>query len=252
VTLNSLQDSDTSEAKTIPAAALPDEIRELRAKLLAGRKAASENETQPVGPWPSPKDPTTSTDPAPSRDPGAETDPVGQRNALIAKTIPGGVVSPLAPLQGPAAPGPTTGETHSITRRASPAPWSKTEPEERTSPNRPIEPPRPRPPSQPRTVAENPPVLMVKSADVIPEKPDDDDDFHETSVLEKHGALTPIVAMVLGVLFIAAVFAVLYALNLGPFSSSDVEPAGDPPGSAPGSVQPPPPDDAARQPTTPG
>ena len=240
VTLNSVLEGDTSEAKTIPAAALPEEIKVLRAKILAERKAASTNDTQPVSKPPPPVEFGTETDPgAPrlpgtSRDPSADTDPSGGRSANQPKTIPGGTVSPLVQPQAPVVANTTTGETHSITKRATSEPWSSDEPEDRTSPNRAFEPPVPRPPMPSRTFIEPPQSAPVSSSAALP----DDDDFSETSVQPNQRAFTPVVAMVLGFLFVAAVLAVLYALNLGPFSSGDAQPEELPAGPTPNTVRP--------------
>ncbi|MBL8917964.1 MAG: protein kinase [Myxococcaceae bacterium] len=187
---------DDSEAKTIPAAALPEEIKALRAKLLQKNAPAPQKVTE--------------ANPALKREPSVEvTDsprPVPPNNV---KTIPAGSASSPARTN--------TGETLSITSKGAVPGWSDEEPEAKTAIGLPFDrnelqqrratPPRPKPPEHTKV-----------------EEEDDDEDFRETVAAATQGRSTVLLVAILVPLFIAAVIAVLYAFDLPPFAANEAEP----------------------------
>ncbi|MBM4778576.1 MAG: serine/threonine protein kinase [Archangiaceae bacterium] len=183
-------DDDDSEAKTIPAAALPDEIKALRAKL---SQAKPLQPTQPM------------TDAVPAYQPSVVVAPEPSRPIAsnIVKTIPAGSLAERT----------STGETLSITTRGAPSQWSDEEPEAKTAIGLPFESMR-QPPrrSIPSGVTEPAP-SKSKNTQVDEE----DDDFRETVAAATRSSSTVLVAAILVPLFIAAVLAVLYAAGLPPF-----------------------------------
>lgn len=181
-------DDDDSEAKTIPAAALPDEIKALRAKLSQAKPL------QPSQPM---------TDAVPAYQPSVVVAPEPSRPIApnIVKTIPAGSLAERT----------STGETLSITTRGAPSQWSDEEPEAKTAIGLPFESMR------------QPPRRSIPSAEPAPSKSkntqvdEEDDDFRETVAAATRSNSTVLVAAILVPLFIAAVLAVLYAAGLPPF-----------------------------------
>ncbi|MCU0699142.1 MAG: protein kinase [Myxococcaceae bacterium] len=193
---------DDSEAKTIPAAALPEEIKQLRAKILAQQKPSRPTEQQPV-PAHSPPSVVVSPDVPRPQPPN------------LAKTIPAGIASAPPPVQAPIPIRSTTSETLSITNRASPGDWADDEPEAKTAIGLPFDVPSNKPPTIRRAP---PPNVVTQPAPPVAEKTnDDDDDFRETVASAQGGRSTLLVVLLLVPLFIAAVLSILYALGVGPF-----------------------------------
>ncbi|MDX2011056.1 MAG: protein kinase [Myxococcaceae bacterium] len=196
---------DDSEAKTIPAAALPDEIKQLRAKILAQQKP-----TRPTEPQPQPAHSPPSVVVSPEV-------PKPQPPSL-AKTIPAGVSATPPPVQVPIPIRTTTGDTLSITNRASPGDWADDEPEAKTAIGLPFDVVSNKPP----TVRRPPPTNLITEpsravAGKTSDEEDDDDDFRETVASVQSGRSTLLVVLLLVPLFIAAVLSILYALGVGPF-----------------------------------
>ena len=189
-------DDDDSEAKTIPAAALPAEIKALRAKLMGAKASAPQRQTDqlPAGP--------------PSVVVSADARPVPPANV---KTIPA----------GPFAGRTNTGETLSITTKGSPGEWADEEPEAKTAIGLPFEAMRRQDAvhRRPVTSAVTEPDRNTKS-----EADEDDDDFKQTVAAATSGRSTVVVVAILVPLFIAAVLAVLYAAGLPPFARGDSPP----------------------------
>lgn len=182
-------DDDDSEAKTIPAAALPDEIKALRAKL------SQPKPLQPAQPM---------TDAVPAYQPSVVVAQEPNRPAPpnLVKTIPAGSLAERT----------STGETLSITTRGASPQWSDEEPEAKTAIGLPFESMRQPRRSIPSGVTEPAPP-KPKSTQLD----DDDDDFRETVAAATNRSSTVLVAAILVPLFIAAVLAVLYAAGLPPF-----------------------------------
>ncbi|MDP3506083.1 MAG: protein kinase [Myxococcales bacterium] len=192
-------DDDDSEAKTIPAAALPEEIKALRAKLMGARPSAPQRQTEQQASIPGSPSVVVAPEPDPKR-------PAPPANV---KTIPA----------GPFAGRTNTGETLSITSKGSPAEWSDEEPEAKTAIGLPFEAMRRGEGVQRRPVpaAVTEPARNSKTAELI----DDDDDFKETVAAATAGRSTVVVVAILVPLFIAAVLAVLYAAGLPPFERGE-------------------------------
>jgi serine/threonine protein kinase len=189
---------DDSEAKTIPAAALPDEIKALRAKLMQKSPPAPQKVTE--------ANPAHHA-PAPDLTPEASK-PVPPNNV---KTIPAGPMTPSGRTN--------TGETLSITSKgAAPPGWADDEPEAKTAIGLPFD----RKELQQRRA--------IPSAVTEPERTrseaddDEDDDFRETVAAATGGRSTVLIVAILVPLFIAAVVAVLYAFDLPPFAASEPTP----------------------------
>jgi serine/threonine protein kinase len=215
-------DDDDSEAKTIPAAALPDEIKALRAKMLAQQKPAPRTDAPPNGP---PSVVVSPELPRPQPPNLAKTIPAGSPVApspvqAPVRTIPASVAT--APVPAPVPLRSTTSETLSITNRAAAMEWSDDEPEAKTAIGLPFDVVSNRPP----TVRRGPPASIV--TDVRPVTPDvtsdlsqreeeDDDDFRETVAGVQGNRSAMLVALLLIPLFVAAVLSVMYALGVGPF-----------------------------------
>lgn len=191
---------DDSEAKTIPAAALPDEIKALRAKLMQKNPPAQAQK---------------STDAVPALQVSSvlvtpeASKPVPPANV---KTLPAGAVA------GPART--NTGETLSITSKGAAPDWSDDEPEAKTAIGLPFDAVR-------KDLAQRRP---VQSAVTEPERTrtdqdDDDDDFRETVAAATGGRSTVLIVAILVPLFIAAVVAVLYAFDLPPFTHEPAAPS---------------------------
>lgn len=182
---------DDSEAKTIPSAALPEEIKALRAKLMGAKPAAPQRQTEQQASVEGPVAVVLTPD----------ARPLPPANM---KTIPA----------GPSGARTNSSETMSITSRGSPAEWADDEPEVKTAVGLPFEAVRRGEASQRHKApaAVNAPARATPSND-----DDDDDDFRETVAAATSGRSTVIVIAILVPLFIAAVVAVLYAAGLPPF-----------------------------------
>lgn len=190
-------DDDDSEAKTIPAAALPDEIKALRAKLMAAKPSAPQRQTEQQPSLASP----------PSVVVAAEPRPVPPANV---KTIPAGAFAGRT----------NTGETLSITTRGAPGEWADEEPEAKTAIGLPFEAMRRQESVQRRPV---PSVVTepARSSTTNVDEDDDDEDFKQTVAAATSGRSTVLVVAILVPLFIAAVLAVLYAAGLPPFERGE-------------------------------
>jgi hypothetical protein len=209
-------DADDSEAKTIPAAALPDEIKALRGKLLAQQKP--QRSTEPGGvPAHSPQSVVVAPEP-----------PRVPQPPNLVKTIPAGAMVPPVSIPNMPVPGPartTTGDTLSITSRADPSQWADDEPDAKTAIGLPFETGAKRP----TPLRRGPPTAVVTEPS-LPEAEvtnEEDDDFRETVASVRSNRSTVMVLLILVPLFIAAVLSILYALGLGPFGherESFVEP----------------------------
>jgi eukaryotic-like serine/threonine-protein kinase len=209
-------DADDSEAKTIPAAALPDEIKALRGKLLAQQKP--QRSTEPGGvPAHSPQSVVVAPEP-----------PRVPQPPNLVKTIPAGTMVPPVSIPNMPVPGPartTTGDTLSITSRADPSQWADDEPDAKTAIGLPFETGAKRP----TPLRRGPPPAGVTEPS-LPEAEvtnEEDDDFRETVASVRSNRSTVMVLLILVPLFIAAVLSILYALGLGPFGherESFVEP----------------------------
>lgn len=186
-------DDDDSEAKTIPAAALPDEIKALRAKLSQPKPQATQPMTDAVPAYQS----VVVTPEAPK--------PVPPN---LVKTIPAGSLAERT----------STGETLSITTRGASPSWSDEEPEAKTAIGLPFESMRQPRRSIPSGVTEPTPAKpLTPSRPKHTQVDDEDDDFRETVAAATGRSSTVLVAAILVPLFIAAVLAVLYAAGLPPF-----------------------------------
>jgi hypothetical protein len=196
---------DDSEAKTIPAAALPDEIKQLRAKILAQQKPQRPTEPQPV-PTHSPPSVVVAPDTSKPQPPN------------LVKTIPAGAVSAPPPVQLPIPVRTTTGDTLSITNKGAPMDWSDDEPEAKTAIGLPFDvvsnkPPTVRRAPAPALVTEPSRAVMAETTNDL----NDDDDFRETVASVQGNRSSTVLLLLLIPLFIAAVLSVLYALGVGPF-----------------------------------
>ncbi len=182
---------DDSYAKTIPSAALPEEIKALRAKLQGAKPAAQASLGGPPAVAPTP-----------------DGRPIAPANV---KTIPA----------GPAGARTSSSETMSITSRGSPAEWADDEPEVKTAVGLPFEAMRRGEASRRRPAPSGTAAPALAPVLATPSTDDDDDDFRETVAAAASGRSTVIVIAILVPLFLAAVLAVLYAAGLPPFELED-------------------------------
>ncbi len=192
---STFHDDEDSEAKTLPAAVLPEEIKALRARMLANKasaKAASESQAsvalRQVGS-------STILEVAPASPTEARRASAGQ------------LKSPIPPALEP--PRTMTGETMSVTGRAE-GPRFKAleddEPEAKTAVGLPF--------ATRRLDARKPSVFTESPPGIERDDDDDDDD-------PRPRGRSPAVAMLLLVpLLLAAVAAVLYATGLPPFETT--------------------------------
>ncbi|MBE2251623.1 MAG: protein kinase [Myxococcus sp.] len=188
-------DDDDSEAKTIPAAALPDEIKALRAKLLGTRPPSPQPRTDQQAAFPDAPSVVVAVEAGDARRPAPPAN---------VKTIPASAVAART----------NTGDTVSITSRGAAAEeWTDEEPEAKTAIGLPFESNR----LQRRTA----PPAQPSARTTARENDDDDEDFKQTVAAATSGRSTVLVVAVLVPLFIAAVLAVLYAAGLPPFSRDD-------------------------------
>jgi serine/threonine protein kinase len=205
-------DDDDAEAKTIPAAALPEEIKALRAKWLA--KVAHPRQTEPQ-PVPAHQPPSVVVEP------GLPTEDRRPIAPAAAKTIP--ATSNPSPQSvkttqagAPAAVRTSTGETLSITSRGADPTWGDDEPEAKTAIGVPFE-------QLGRARRQPPPAAPAPEADTgeVQKAQEDDDDFRETIAAATGSRSNAWVFAILLPLFIAAVLAVLYAFGYPPFEHVD-------------------------------
>ncbi len=192
---------DDSEAKTIPAAALPDEIKALRAKWL--EKASKQRQTEPQ-PMPAHLPPSVVVE---QGLPTEDKRPIAPNSV---KTIPAGSAA------GP--PRSNTGETLSITSRGAPG-WGDDEPEAKTAIGVPFESIAAKPAAR-RSIPMAPTQPEGPDTNENPKLVDDDDDFRETVAAVRGSKSNVLVVAILLPLFIAAVLAVLYAFGVPPFDRS--------------------------------
>lgn len=209
-------DAEGAEAKTLPAAALPEEIKALRAKLMGAKPPA----------------PQRSTDQAPAFAPGPPsvvvTQEAGAADARrpiapnLARTIPAGAVEPNRT---------QSSDTVSITSRAAAAEWNDDEPEAKTAIGLPFaEMQRAGPAMQRQGLVRRSKPSGLPVAQQTAEE--DDDDFNATIAASRRRSRL-LAAAILGPLFIAAVLAVLFAAGLPPFGRESGAPAEAPTAPSP-------------------
>jgi serine/threonine protein kinase len=199
-------DADDSEAKTIPAAELPQEIKMMRTKLAENKRASRATEPVPAH-QPSPQSVFVAADTPPM--------PADHRSKPLAPNL---VKTSPPTSSNVVLEGSTSGsisDAQSIVTGEVPQ-WPEEEPEAKTAVGLPFEQTKAisRKPSPPTVSASSNPVQLAAQ-----QTNEDEDDERDTMALSTKS--TTLVAVILVPLFVAAVLAVLYAANLPPFASDE-------------------------------